>query len=74
MDACALALALGTAGLVAMTVLGFHHRPTAAPARRDGAEAPAPPTKLPARNGQQAIQRLGCIFEQRYSREPGGAA
>jgi hypothetical protein len=54
MDACALALALGTAGLVAMTVLGFHHRPTAAPARRDGAEAPAPPTKLPARPGRAA--------------------
>jgi hypothetical protein len=28
----------------------------------------------PARDGQQAIERLGCVFEQRHSREPGGAA
>jgi len=102
MDAYAFALTLGTAGLAAMTVLGFHHghapggsghghhsthvrgggragghaghqhhaatnsrlllflSPLAGlgeivgPARRDGAEAPASPTKLPARPGRAA--------------------
>lgn len=55
MDAYAFALTLGTAGLAAMTVLGFHLAgldEIVGPVRRDGAEASAPPRKLPARPGR----------------------
>ena len=72
MDAYAFALALGTAGLAAMTVLGFHHGyapgdlaglgEIVRAARRDGA---APRTKLPPARGRRRVtERLVGVFEQ----------
>ena len=58
MDAYAFALTLGTAGLAAMTVLGFHHGHAA------GRSAMARKRRLhrrtfpPARDGRRAIERF----------------
>jgi hypothetical protein len=76
MDAYAFALTLGTAGLAAMTVLGFHHghAPGRSPCGAMARRLRLLRRSWPARDEQEAIERLGYVFEQCYSREPGGAA
>jgi hypothetical protein len=58
MDAYAFALALGTAGLAAMTVLGFHHDEVA---RTSG-------------TGDGRLNVSVAYSNKHDSREPGGAA